>query len=206
LQPQKSHFFLNEVSFLGHKISRCGIEACNKKVDKITNWPKPTSASKVRSFLGLVRYMAVFLPKLAAHTCVLNPLTSKAAEKRFPVWMDAHQAAFQGIKDIVVSRECLTVIDQENPGDKKIFVMWDASKRCTGAVLSWGNSWKTARLVAFDSTPLRGAELHYPVYEKELLAILKALKKWQVDLLSSHIYVYTDHRTLENFDSQKELS
>jgi hypothetical protein len=53
---------------------------------------------------------------------------------------------------------------------------------------------------------LKGAEKNYPVHEKELLAIIRALKKWRSDLLGSHIFVYTDHRTLENFDTQKDLS
>ena len=53
---------------------------------------------------------------------------------------------------------------------------------------------------------LKGAEKNYSVHEKELLAIVRALKKWQADLLGSPIYVYTDHRTVENFDTQRDLS
>lgn len=43
-------------------------------------------------------------------------------------------------------------------------------------------------------------------HEKELLAIIRALKKWRSDLMGSVFEVYTDHRTLENFDTQKDLS
>lgn len=32
------------------------------------------------------------------------------------------------------------------------------------------------------------------------------LTKWRCDLLGSLITIYTDHRTLENFDAQKDLS
>jgi hypothetical protein len=53
---------------------------------------------------------------------------------------------------------------------------------------------------------LKAVEKNYPIHEKELLAIIRALKKWRADLLGSPIYVYTDHRTLENFDTQKDLS
>jgi hypothetical protein len=63
-----------------------------------------------------------------------------------------------------------------------------------------------ARPVAFDSMQLKSAELNYPVHEKELLAIIHVLKKWRTDLLGNHFYVYTDHRTLENFDTQGNLS
>jgi hypothetical protein len=39
-----------------------------------------------------------------------------------------------------------------------------------------------------------------------MLAIVRALRKWRVDLLGTHIYIYTDHKTLETFDVQKDLS
>jgi hypothetical protein len=52
---------------------------------------------------------------------------------------------------------------------------------------------------------LRSAQLNYPVHEKELLAIVQALKKWCIELLGTLFTVHTDHRTLENFMTQKEL-
>ena len=39
---------------------------------------------------------------------------------------------------------------------------------------------------------LKGAERHYPVHKKELLAIVQALKKWCSDLLGLTFTVYTD--------------
>lgn len=57
----------------------------------------------------------------------------------------------------------------------------------------------------FNSMQLKGAELNYPVHEKELLAIIRALKKWRMDLMGSNFVVYTDHRTLENFNAQRDL-
>jgi len=52
----------------------------------------------------------------------------------------------------------------------------------------------------------KGVELKYPVHEKELLTIICALKKWQVDFLGSTFFIYTDHKTLENFVTQRDLS
>jgi hypothetical protein len=203
---KKSKFYLTELVFLGHRISQQGIEACSSKVDKILNWPTPKNATDVRSFLGLVRYISVFLPHLADHTTVLTPLTTKECDKNFPTWSSAHQFAFEAIKSLVVSHECLTVIDHTTPGDNKIFVTCDASDLRTGAVLSWGRDWATARPVTFDSMQLNNAQKNYPVHEKEMLAIVRALKKWRSDLLGSQFIVYTDHRTLENFETQKDLS
>ena len=63
-----------------------------------------------------------------------------------------------------------------------------------------------AHPVAFDSMQLNDAQKCYPIHEKELLAIIHALKKWRADLLGGPISIFTDHRTLENFDMQRDLS
>jgi RNase H-like domain found in reverse transcriptase len=117
-----------------------------------------------------------------------------------------HQTAFEAIKALVVSADCLTTIDHENLGDNKIFMTCDASDWRTGGTLSFGPTWETACPIAFDSMQLKDVEKNYPVHEKELLAIIQALKKWHSDLLGTHFYVYMDHRTLENFNAQKDLS
>ena len=203
--PDKSTLFATEISFLGHVISASGISADPRKTDKVWNWPQPRTSLNVRGFLGLTRYLSAFLPALAEHTSVLTPLTNKECDKVFPVWTDAHQRAFEAIKRLVTGTDCLTVIDYNDP-TKKIFLTTDASDRRTGAILSFGDTWETARPVAYDSYQLNPAEKNYPVHEKELLAIVKALKKWRGSLLGVPFKIYTDHRTLEYFQSQKDMS
>ena len=73
------------------------------------------SVKEVRRFLGLVQYISAFLPALAEHTTV-SP------------WMAEHHDAFQAIKGLVVSRDCLTTIDHEHPGNNKIYVTCNASQ------------------------------------------------------------------------------
>lgn len=204
--PKKTCLFATEVHFLGHVISDRGIEADPSKISRIIDWPAPRSANEVHAFLGLVRYVADFLPDLAEYTRVLNGLTMKAVDLEWPGWSTEHDVAFRAIKELVISRRVLTTINHDNPGDNKVFVTTDASEFRTGAVLSWGPTWETARPVAFESSPLKDAELRYPVHEKELLVIIRALKKWRVELLGTPFEVRTDHRTLESFMSQRDLS
>jgi Reverse transcriptase (RNA-dependent DNA polymerase)/RNase H-like domain found in reverse transcriptase len=175
--PNKCKFFCEEIDFLGHHVSICGIEPNSSKIDRIMQWPTPKSLMDVRAFLGLVWYIAIFLPRLADYTTVLTPLTTKDCRKLFPQWTTGHEDAFNAIKALVVSADCLTTIDHADPGDNKIFVTCDASDWRTGATLSFGPSWESARPVAFDSMQLEGTEKNYPVHEKELLAIIRALKK-----------------------------
>jgi hypothetical protein len=75
-----------------------------------------------------------------------------------------------------------------------------------GAVLSFGASWESAQPIAFESRQMNGVECNYPVHEQEMLAIMRVLKKWRVDLLGSHIHIHTDHKTPQNFDFQWDLS
>ena len=80
----KRMFFLPELDFLCHHISAHRIEPQLSKCDKIINWPMPKSTTDMWSFLGLVRYIAVFLPNLTDPTVVLTPLTTKDAYKNVP--------------------------------------------------------------------------------------------------------------------------
>jgi RNase H-like domain found in reverse transcriptase len=88
----------------------------------------------------------------------------------------------------------------------KIYITTDASNTCSGAILSFGTSWKSAQPIAFDSSTFKDAELNYPIHKKELLAIIRTLKKWWSDLIGSLFFVFTDHKTIKNFDMQKDLS
>ncbi|KAF7771080.1 hypothetical protein Agabi119p4_7054 [Agaricus bisporus var. burnettii] len=203
---KKTKLFCTEINFLGHHISSDGIRADDRKAEKIVNWPIPQNAKDVRQFLGLVRYVAVFLPDLARYSTILNKLTDKSSVTDFPDWNDSHQHAFDKIKELVLSRDCLTTIDYTAMPLKRVFVSTDASDFASGAVLSFGETFETAQPVAFESKSFKGAELNYPVHEKELFAIVRALEKWRVDLLGVPFTVLTDHRTLECFNTQRHLS
>jgi hypothetical protein len=198
VNEKKTKLFQTEINFLGHKISTQGVEADEKKVNVILNWPQPKSATKVWAFIGLVRYISVFLPKLSDHTGKFADFITKDSDKCFLPWSEDHQLAFEAIKVLVISRECLTTINLKLMPDYKIFVTTDASDKGSGAVLSFGKTWKSARPITFESKTFKGAQLHYPVHEKEMLAIIRALDKWHMYFLGVPFRVYTDHKTLEN--------
>ncbi|WOH01704.1 hypothetical protein DCAR_0521089 [Daucus carota subsp. sativus] len=53
---KKCEFWLDQVAFLGHIVSADGIKVDPGKVEAITNWPRPSTVTEVRSFLGLAGY------------------------------------------------------------------------------------------------------------------------------------------------------
>ncbi|KAJ2936688.1 hypothetical protein H1R20_g395, partial [Candolleomyces eurysporus] len=205
--------FRNAPTIHQHRVSRALKQYigkfCHVYLDDIIIW-----SDSVEEHL---RHVRLVLEALREHKLYLNPKKCKFMQTSINFL--GHIVSSDGITPdgskiekivswprLVISPECLTVIDHANPRDNKIFVTTDASDYRIGAVLSYGPSWETARPVAFDSVPLWGAELNYPVHEKELLAIVTALKKWRADLLGTEFFIYTDHRTLENFHRQREFS
>ena len=177
-----------------------GIKPDPHKTDRIATWPQPMTATNVRGFLGLTRYVAAFLPALAEYTSVLTPLTTKECDWAFPIWMAEHQTAFENIKWLVLGANCLTVINYKDK-ESNIYVTTNASNRCTGTVLSFGKTWESACPVAYNSYQLNDVEKDCPVHGGELLAIVKSLKKWRSYLLRARFKIYTNHRTLEYFQS-----
>ena len=55
------------------------------------------------------------------------------------------------------------------------------------------------RLLAFESWPIKGNDLHKHIYEKEMLTLVGALKQWCPYLIGRHFKVKTYHYSLKYF-------
>ena len=84
-------------------------------------------------------------------------------------------------------------------------VTTDTSDFAIGAVLSQIQS-RSEQPIAYESRKMTLAELNYPVHEKELLAIVHAIKLWRPYLEGQKFTVVTDHASLEYIKSQNNLS
>ena len=65
IKPKKSFFFQSKVLFLGHTLSKEGISPNPEKVQKVKDWPVPSNAKEVHSFLGLASYYRWFILQFA---------------------------------------------------------------------------------------------------------------------------------------------
>ena len=73
----KYEFWLDQVAFLGHVVSKDGIQVNPKKIEAITKWSRPTIVSKVRSFLDLASYYRRFVKDFSKIVALLIRLTQK---------------------------------------------------------------------------------------------------------------------------------
>ena len=56
VNEKKSEFFLKEIKYLGHIISKEGIQMDPDKLRIINEWPQPTNLHELRSFIGMCSY------------------------------------------------------------------------------------------------------------------------------------------------------
>jgi RNase H-like domain found in reverse transcriptase len=96
--------------------------------------------------------------------------------------------SFRNLKDAVKSAQVLQLADPAKP----YIVMCDESAVGLGAVLEQ-ESENGPHPVAFASREPSGAERIYPVHERELLAIVYALKEWRLYLHGSRFVINPDH-------------
>ncbi|KAL0535941.1 hypothetical protein IC582_024871 [Cucumis melo] len=124
----KCEFWLKQVSFLGHVVSKAGVSVDPAKIEAVTGWTRPSTVSEVRSFLGLAGYYRRFVENFSRIATPLTQLTRKGAPF---VWSKACEDSFQNLKQKLVTAPVLIVPD----GSGSFVVYSDASKKGLGCVL-----------------------------------------------------------------------
>ena len=97
-----------------------------------------------------------------------------------------------------------------NPDLKKTFYLQtDTSTSGAGAVLSQElDDSKKRRPIAYFSCIYSPAEANYNIYEKEFLAVIKAIQNWRAHLIwmEKLFIIKTDHKNLTYWKEHKRLS
>ena len=118
-----------KVQFLGHTVSKDGLEVDSSKLVAVQKFPGPRNRTEVKSFLGLASYQRMFVPKFAERARPMDK-TSETSTKfeRTPVAQDA----FESLKLTPTSNPILTF-----PCLKELFIILytDATHFAMGAVL-----------------------------------------------------------------------
>ncbi|TYJ95735.1 ty3-gypsy retrotransposon protein [Cucumis melo var. makuwa] len=139
----KCEFWLKQVSFLGHVVSKAGVSVDPAEIEEVTSWTRPSTVSEVRSFLGLAGYYRRFVENFSRIATPLTQLTRKGAPF---FWSKACEGSFQNLKQKLVTAPVLTVPD----GSGSFMIYSDASKKGLGCVLM-----QQGKVVAYASRQLK---------------------------------------------------
>ena len=186
LNSRKMKICQYSVLFLGHLITKDGIMPDPGKIEAIKKMPKPHDIPGVQRLNGFVNYLAKFLPHLSDVMAPIRQLTHKHVEWN---WAKAQDDAFNNIKTLVTSAPVLKFYDQS----KALEIQCDASQRGLGAALL-----QDGQPLAFISRALTDTESRYAQIEKEMLAIVWSVEKFDQFAYGRKIYVQSDHKPLES--------
>ena len=139
----KCEFWLSQVVFLGHVVSPAGIAVDPAKVEAVLRWERPTTATEIRSFLGLAGYYRRFIQGFSSLAAPLTRLTRK--EERF-VWTEDCERSFRTLRERLTTAPVLCLPD----GHEDFVVFSDASGIGLGCVLM-----QRGRVIAYASQQLK---------------------------------------------------
>ena len=190
LKPSKCSFAEKELEFLGHLISAEGIAPTNTRLKAISDFPKPTDLTTVKSFLGAARHYRRFVKDSSKIASSLHLLSHK--NQPF-TWREAQQAAFQQLKTALTTPPILTHYDPA----RDLILETDASMTGMGAVLTQVDPDGLKRVLAYACRSLSKAEKNYSTCEQELAAVVWAIHHFHAYLGGSKEFsVLTDHNAL----------
>lgn len=216
VKPEKCQLFKERLRYLGHLISAEGMAPDDEKVKAVTSWPKPTTDTELRGFLGLSSYYRRFIPNFAKISDPLHSLLKgkgrakkgKHRKRHNPLgigaWDESCDAAFSELKQKLTTAPILGHPDFNKPYILEI----DASFNGLGAVLS--QEQENGKVVlCYASRALRENERNMKNYSSmklELLALKWAITdKFRDLLVGSEFVVYTDNNPLSYLNSTAKL-
>jgi len=198
-KQSKCDFNAIEIPKLRVWVGNGEVQMEEEKVKAIKEWKTPTKVKDVKSFLDFANFYPQFIKDFSHIAVLLNQLKGKGEWK----WTEEEQNAFKELKQKITMQPVLALPRREG----KFRVEVDASEHAIREVFSQEQEGKW-KLVAFLSRTMPPMERNYEIYNKELLAIVEALDKWQQYLLDTveKFEVWTDHENLKYFKESHKLN
>jgi cleavage and polyadenylation specificity factor subunit 1 len=192
INPGKCVFGQHEVKFLGYLVSGAGTRPLPHKVEAIRAFQQPPTVKSLRQFLGMINFYRRFIPRAAKAQAPLNDLLQGNAKGRAPVnWNPAAVTAFEECKDALARA---TLLAHPKP-DAPLAIFTDASDFAIGAVLQQhvNGAWQP---LEFFSKKLSSAERKYSAFDRELLAVYRAVRHFRHMVEARQFTIYTDHKPI----------
>lgn len=147
------------------------------------HWPRPKTIIALRGFLGHTRYYRKFV---LHYGFIAQPLTQLLKKEQF-TWNDQAQDAFNNLKNAMTSTLVLALSNFL----EEFIIETDTFGLGVGTVLS-----QNGIPIAFLSKAIGPAKLAWSMYEKEIQAILEAIKLWRPYLLGRKFKICIDQWSL----------
>ena len=198
--PKKCSFMEEETEFLGMIVGRNGLRVNPAKIAVIQTWPRPTTLTELRSFIGLLQFFRRFIKDFSKIASPLTALTRKRSG--IHKWNDTCTNAFRTLKKALVTAPVLVSPDWSKPFRCHV----DASQEAVGGTLTQLDTEGSERVVAYYSRKLSDSEQDCTANERELLGLVYNLKRFRCYLEGASFDIFTDNQVLQAFLEKKNIS
>lgn len=199
LRLDKCEFLATEVEFLGYVVSEKGIRPSEKGISAIKNFPVPLNVKGVQSFLGVAQY---FRKHVEGFSTIAGPLYELTKKGKDFVFGETQMTAFEMLKNKLIQAPILALYDPRRETE----LHCDASSLGFGAVLLQKQKDLKFHPVFFFSKRTSEVEGRYHSFELEMLAIIYALRRFRVYLLSMPFKIVTDCNSLTLALKKKDIN
>ena len=194
INGNKSHFAVPNIIFLGFEIDQWEYRPASKNLPKFQRLKTPKNRKELQSILGVINFYRGHVPKIAS---ILGPIYKLLSPKENFVWGSEQDKALGEVKTILEERRPLAQVTYTAP----FILHTDASEEAVGAVLI-----QEDRPVGYFSKQLSACEKRYSTFDREALAIVRALKHFKGWIMGQNITVFSDHKPLVNWNTNKAAS
>lgn len=191
ITSRKCEFFQSTIKFLGYNLSKDGATPPPEKVEALLKVPIPASPKQMQSFLGAVNFFRRFYKNFAHSAIHLYRAANMLPSNKKVDWDADVRDSFEAVKRIIAEK---TILAHPIPG-ASIALTTDASDLAMGATLEQlkDGHWQP---LAYFSRKWKPAQIKYGAYDKELTAIVEAIKYFHYFVDGNKFTIYTDHKPL----------
>jgi hypothetical protein len=190
LSLPKAQLFKESINFLGLVIDKGQIMLQGHIGENLSAFnSKITDKKQLQRFLGILNYISHFCPKVAQ---IRQPLQAKLKKDTIWQWSKEDTDYVEKIKKAVKHLPPV-----HHPGPKEpLIIETDASDKYWGGILKAQPEEGPELICGYASGTFKPAEQNYHSNEKELLALINTIKRFQVYLIPVQFVARTDNKNV----------
>ena len=178
-----------EVDFLGYRILGGSYHPMHSNVQGILDYAFATTVKAWQRFHGMLNFYRLHIPHLSD---IMKPVTGLFSRKGRVAETPELREAFNRAKEAIQEKINLTAFDPAKP----VFLITDASDVAWGALVTHD---KKGIPLAWLSKTLSPAEQKWPANERELFAVVSALRRYPELFAGRWVTILTDNTTLTSW-------
>ena len=196
IKASKTKLFQRKITYLGHRVSKEGIEMEPSYVQRIVQWPTPSTVKQLNTLLGFMGYYQNFIPRYSELTAKMN---GQRRQTRLS-WSEDLERDFQQLKGEFAKSPVrgYPVYDRKIPFE----VTTDFSAGNLAGILSQVQGGQE-KFIAATGRKTSPHESNYGSTKGELAALVHCLRKWEHILKFAPFIVNTDSAALKHLQTMK---